>query len=135
MSIIIINIKRWATRSQRKKTGVNPCKFLFLTRHPLSYSGSSPVIVVLVIKEKENWHKWQIRNFRKIVTTVQSFDLFFRMRIFTCSPVQANEYYSVIFQIIFADPLKKSPSHWREHNTEIRYSLVIKIWHNLLYLL
>ena len=70
-------------------------------------------------------------NWREIVSTIQSFDLFFWMRIFTCSPVQTHEYYSEIFQIFFADPLNKSSRRWSENKTDIRDSLVFRIRHSL----
>ena len=73
--------------------------------------------------------------FWEIVSTIQSFYLFFWMRIFTCSSAQTHEYYSEIFQIFFADPLNKSSRRWSENKTDVRDSLVIKIRHNVFYLL
>jgi hypothetical protein len=73
----------------------------------------------------------KICNWRDILSTIQSFDLFFWMRIFTCSPAQTHEYYSEIFQIFFADPLNKSSRRWSENKTDVRDSLLIKIRHIL----
>jgi hypothetical protein len=74
---------------------------------------------------KKIWNiQRKICNWREIVSTIQSFDLFFWMRIFTCSPAQTHEYYSEIFQIFFADPLNKSSRRWSENKTDVRDSLV-----------
>ena len=75
--------------------------------------------------------KRKIRNWRDIVSTIQSFDLFFWMRIFTCSPAQTHEYYFEIFQIFFADPLNNSSRRWSENKTDVTDSLLIKIRHIL----